>query len=106
MFEFVRKHTKIMMFLMFLLIIPSFVLFGMDGYTQYREKGAAVARVNGEDISQAEWDAVHKGEVDRIRSQRPEIDVKLLDSPEARYASLERIVRDRVLAVAVDKLKL
>ncbi len=106
MFEFVRKHTKIMMFLMFLLIIPSFVLFGMDGYTQYREKGQAVARVNGEDISQAEWDAVHKGEVDRIRAQRPEIDVKLLDTPEARYASLERIVRDRVLLVAVDKLKL
>ncbi len=106
MFEFVRKHTKIMMFVMFLLIIPSFVLFGMDGYTQYREKGQAVARVNGEDISQAEWDAVHKGEVDRIRAQRPEIDVKLLDTPEARYASLERIVRDRVLLVAVDKLKL
>ena len=106
MFEFVRKHTKIMMFVMFLLIIPSFVLFGMDGYTKYREKGQAVAKVNGEDISQAEWDAVHKGEIDRIRAQRPEIDVKLLDTPEARYASLERIVRDRVLLVAVDKLKL
>ena len=106
MFEFVRKHTKIMMFVMFLLIIPSFVLFGMDGYTQYREKGQAVAKVNGEDITQAEWDAVHKGEIDRIRAQRPEIDVKLLDTPEARYASLERIVRDRVLLVAVDKLKL
>ncbi len=106
MFEFVRKHTKIMMFLMFLLIIPSFVLFGVDGYKQYRDKGQAVARVNGDDITQAEWDAAHKGEIDRIRSQRPEIDVKLLDSPEARYASLERIVRDRVLVVAVDKLKL
>ena len=106
MFEFVRKHTKIMMFLMFLLIIPSFVLFGVDGYNQYRDKGQAVARVNGEDISQAEWDAVHKNEVDRIRAQRPEIDIKLLDSPESRYASLERIVRDRVLLVAVDKLKL
>ena len=106
MFEFVRKHTKIMMFVMFLLIIPSFVLFGMDGYTQYRENGQAVARVNGADITQAEWDTVHKGEVERIRAQRPEIDVKLLDTPEARYASLERIVRDRVLLVAVDKLKL
>ena len=36
MFDFVRKHTKIMMGLMFLLIIPSFVLFGIDGYNRMR----------------------------------------------------------------------
>lgn len=30
MFDFVRKHTKIMMALMFLLIIPAFVLVGVD----------------------------------------------------------------------------
>lgn len=106
MFEFVRKHTKIMMFLMFLLIIPSFVLFGVDGYNKYRDKGQVVARVGGNDIVQAEWDAVHKADVDRIRAARPELDVKLLDTPEARFASLERIVRERVLIEAVDKLKL
>ena len=32
MFDFVRKHTKVLMFLMFLLIIPAFVLVGVDGY--------------------------------------------------------------------------
>ena len=106
MFDFVRKHTKIMMFVMFLLIIPSFVLFGIDGYNRDRDRGEAVARVGGNDISQSEWDAVHKSDVDRIRSQRPEIDIKLLDSPQARYASLERIVRERVLLQAVDKMKL
>jgi peptidyl-prolyl cis-trans isomerase D len=106
MFEFVRKHTKIMMFLMFLLIIPSFVLFGVDGYNKYRDKGQVVARVGGNDIGQGEWDAVHKADVDRIRAARPELDIKLLDTPEARYASLERIVRERVLLETVDKLKL
>ena len=106
MFDFVRKHTKIMMFVMFLLIIPSFVLFGIDGYNRNRDKGEAVARVGGNDISQGEWDAVHKSDVDRIRAQRPEIDIKLLDTPEARYGSLERLVRERVLLQAVDKMKL
>ncbi len=106
MFDFVRKHTKIMMFVMFLLIIPSFVLFGIDGYNRNRDKGEAVARVGGNDISQGEWDAVHKSDVDRIRAQRPEIDIKMLDTPEARYASLERLVRERVLLQAVDKMKL
>ena len=106
MFDFVRKHTKIMMFLMFLLIIPSFVLFGIDGYNRFREKGEAVARVGGHDITQGEWDATHKSESDRMRASMPNLDAKLLDSPEARYATLERLVRERVLVEAADKFKL
>ena len=106
MFEFVRKHTKIMMFLMFLLIIPSFVLFGIDGYTQFREKGEVVARVGDADVTQQEWDNAHKSQIERIRAQMPTIDVKMLDSPEAKYATLERLVRERVLNAAVDKNRL
>jgi peptidyl-prolyl cis-trans isomerase D len=83
MFDFVRKHTKIMMIVLFLLIIPSFVLFGLDGYSRMQEKGAAVAKVDGRDISQTEWDQAHKQEVDRLRSSMPSLDPKLLDSPEA-----------------------
>lgn len=106
MFDFVRKHTKIMMFVMFLLIIPSFVLFGIDGYSNFREKGEAVAQIDGHAITQSEWDAAHKAEADRLRASMPNLDAKLLDSPEARYASLERLVRERVLALAADKFKL
>src|SRR5512133_1640961 len=106
MFDFVRKHTKIMMGLMFLLIIPSFVLFGIDGYNRMREKGEAAARVGGQDISQGEWDAAHKAQAERMRAQAPDLDAKLLDSPQARYATLEGLVRDRVLAQAADKFKL
>ena len=106
MFDFVRKHTKIMMFVMFLLIIPSFVLFGIDGYNRMSEKGDAVARVGGHDITQGEWDAAHKAEADRLRASMPNLDAKLLDSPEARYATLERLVRERVLAQAADKSRL
>ncbi len=106
MFDLVRKHTKILMFVMFLLIIPSFVLFGIDGYNRFGDKGAAVARVSGHDISQGEWDGAHKIEVDRIRASNPSVDAKLLDSPEARYVTLERLVRERVLSEAADSLKL
>ena len=106
MFDFVRKHTKIMMFVMFLLIIPSFVLFGIDGYNNMGDKGESVARVGGVDISQGEWDAAHKSETDRLRASMPNLDPKLLDSPEARYATLERLVRDRVLSQAVEAIRL
>jgi peptidyl-prolyl cis-trans isomerase D len=97
MFDFVRQHTKIMMFVLFLLVIPSFVLFGIDGYSNSNDKGAIVARVSGDEIGQGEWDAAHKSESDRLRNSVPDIDVKLLDSPAARYATLERLVRERVL---------
>jgi peptidyl-prolyl cis-trans isomerase D len=106
MFDIVRKHTKILMSLMFLLIIPSFVLFGIDGYNRMGQSGVAVARVAGKDITQDQWDAAHKSEADRLRASRPELDVKLLDSSEARFATLEKLIRDRVLATAMEKSRL
>ena len=106
MFDFVRKHTRIMQFLLFLLIFPSFVLFGVEGYSRMREKGEAVAKIDGAEILQGDWDFAHKQEIDRIRAQAPNIDVKLLDTPEARYRTLERLVRDKVLAVAAEKSRL
>ncbi len=106
MFDFVRKHTRVMQFLLFLLIFPSFVLFGLEGYNRFREGGAAVATVNGQDITQGEWDAAHRSQVERMRSSMPNVDVKLFDTPEAKYSTLERLVRDRLLQVASAKLRL
>jgi len=106
MFEFVRKHTRVMQFLLFLLIFPSFVLFGLEGYNRFREGGETVATVDGQDITQAEWDAAHRSQVERMRSSMPSVDVKLFDSPEAKYSTLERLVRDRLLQVAAGKLQL
>ena len=106
MFDFVRKHNRVMQFLLFLLIFPSFVLFGLEGYNRFNDKGAPVAKVDGRDIGQAEWDNAVKREVDRMREARPDIDVRLFDTPEQRYASLERLVRDRVLAAAAEHMHL
>jgi len=65
-----------------------------------------VARVDGDNIKQTDWDNAHRMETDRIRAQSPTVDPKLLDSPSARYATLERLVRDRVLQVAAQKMHL
>ncbi len=102
MFDSFRKYNKIIMGFLFLLIIPSFVLFGVDRY-QGAGKGEKVARVDGVDITRPEWDLQHRNEVDNIRRQAPNIDPGLLDSDAARYATLERMVRERVLAAAAAK---
>jgi peptidyl-prolyl cis-trans isomerase D len=106
MFDLIRKHIKIMQILLFILIVPSFVLFGIDGYSRFKDQGEPVAVVDGKNILQVEWDTAHKLEVDRVRSSAPNIDPKLLDSPEAKYSTLERLVRDRVIEAAASKLQL
>ncbi|MCD6663915.1 MAG: SurA N-terminal domain-containing protein [Comamonas sp.] len=105
MFEAIRKHSKVVMGILFLLIIPSFVLFGIDG-NYFSENSVTVASVDGRAITQTEWDNAHRTESDRIRAQQPGIDGKLLDSPQARYATLEKLVRDRVLAAAARHMHL
>jgi peptidyl-prolyl cis-trans isomerase D len=106
MFDFVRKHNRIMQILLFLLIFPSFVLFGIDGYNRFVEKGEAVAVVDGHDITRAEWDAAHRNEVERLRASMPNVDVKLFDSPQAKYGSLDRLVRERLMQAAAERLHL
>lgn len=105
MLESIRKHSKFVMILLFLLIIPSFIFVGID-QSYFSGSSPTVARVDGQDITQNDWDNMHRYESDRLRAENPGIDSKLLDSPEARYATLERMVRDRVFQVAAQKMHL
>lgn len=102
MFDFFRRYNKIVLIFLFLLIIPSFVLFGVERY-QGSGGEEKVARVDGQNITRPEWDAQHRLETDRIRQQSPNVDPTLLESDVMRYATLERMVRDRVLAAAAAK---
>jgi peptidyl-prolyl cis-trans isomerase D len=106
MLEFVRKHTKIMQLLLFLLIFPSFVLVGINGYNSFREKGAPVAKIDGHDILQGDWDAAHKQEVEKMRQRMPTIDARMFDTPSAKYGTLERMVGERVISAAALDSKL
>jgi len=103
MFEAIRKHSKFVMILLFLLIIPSFIFVGID-QNYFSESSPTVARVDGHEIKQSDWDNAHRMESDQLRAANPEVDTKLLDSPQARYATLERMVRDRVLVAAAQKM--
>ncbi len=107
MFDFFRKHMRAMQFVLVLLILPSFVFFGIQGYSRFGEGGnATVAKVAGQNITQAELDAAHRDQVERLRRQMPGVDAKLLDSPEMKRRALDDMVRDRVTLAASDQLKL
>ncbi len=103
MFDFFRKYNKIVMIFLFLLIIPSFVLFGVDRYNSNGDRGDVVATVDGQSITRTEWDQQHRNETDRLRQQMPSLDASIFDSDAARYSTLERMVRNRVLTAAALK---
>ncbi|HMO49112.1 MAG TPA: SurA N-terminal domain-containing protein [Rubrivivax sp.] len=107
MFEFVRTHTRLFQGILVLLIFPSFVFFGVQGYSRFTDGAAAeVASVDGRGITQGEWDAAHQRNVERLRQQMPNLDIKLLDSPQMRRETLDGLVRDRVLLAAANQLHL
>ena len=107
MFDFFRKHTRLFQFVLVLLIFPSFVFFGIQGYSKFDESGrSTVAKVAGQPVTQVEWDNAHREQIERVRRQMPGADPKLFDTPEMKQQSLEGVVRDRVMLVAADKLHL
>jgi len=104
MFDFVRSHQKVLQFVLVLLIFPSFVFFGVQGYSRFSEEGARpVAKVDGRPITRGEWDQAHQRYIERMRQQMPGIDAKLLDSPELKQQTLDGLVRDRVLMAAASQ---
>ncbi|MEO8298046.1 MAG: SurA N-terminal domain-containing protein [Burkholderiales bacterium] len=106
MFEFVRRHNRLLQLALVLLIFPSFVVFGIQGYQRFAGEGHAVAEVAGRDISQQELDNAHRQQVERMQQQMPGIDIKLLDTPAMKQRVLEDLVRERVLLEAARKMHL
>ena len=104
MFDFVRSHRSWMMLFILVLILPSFVFFGIQGYNNYANQDGALATVDGAPITQQEYDAALRDRIERLRQGLgPNFDPKLLETPEARAAVLDQLVLDRALANEANK---
>ena len=107
MFDFFRRHTRVLQFVLVLLVFPSFVFFGIQGYSGMKSGDQqTVATVDGHKISQIELDNALRERVERARRQMPGIDPKLFETPEMRRMALDALIRERVLAAAAAKLHL
>jgi peptidyl-prolyl cis-trans isomerase D len=104
MFETIRQSKIVMIFLLGLLVI-AFVFVGVSGYSSFNDKSPTVAELDGAVITQAQWDQAHEAEIQNLRESMPQLDVKLLDTPEARYATLERLLQDELVAASVRNLR-
>jgi peptidyl-prolyl cis-trans isomerase D len=104
MFEFVRKHNKLLQVVLFLLIFPSFVLFGIQGYNHFTGDGNLAAKVDGIPISREQLDAAERDQVARMQQALGgNADAAALDTPQMRMRTLDAMVREALLQVAVNK---
>jgi peptidyl-prolyl cis-trans isomerase D len=87
-----------MQFLLLLLILPSFVLVGVSSYNNRGGGNDGVATVDGKSITQQEWEAAQRRQLDQARQMMGDrFDQKLFDTPEAKQAVLDQLVAERAI---------
>lgn len=97
MFDFVQEKKRVVQIVLFLIIIT----FGFFGVDSYRNSGGgdAPATVNGEKISQQEFDNALRQQQDRVREQAgANFDPALFDKPEIKRMILDSLVNQRLLS--------
>lgn len=99
MFDFVRKHNKLFQILLVLLILPSFILVGVHSFDNPGGDDV-VAKVDRQKITQAELDNATRTMAERMRSQQPDTDAALFDTPEFKQRALDALIHDYTLNAA------
>lgn len=104
MFDFVRKNNKILQVVLFLLIVPSFVLFGIQGYNHFSGDANLAAKVDGIPISLQQLDDAQRNQIARMQEELGgKVDAAALDTPQMRMRTLDGLVQQALLQVAVNK---
>ena len=106
MFDSIRKHQRVLQFILLLLIFPAFVFFGVSGYDRFLSDGDSVATVGPSSISRQEFDQAMRRQLEQMREVLGDrFDAKLLDTPAARAEVLDGLVAQRVLLNAAIERK-
>lgn len=106
MFESVRRHQRIFLGVILLLIIPSFVVVGAWDLIAPGGGRNTVAKVGKREISLQQWEQAHQQAIEQVRAQLGgRIDPAILDSSASRQSTLNDLVNQQVLLSAAVDLK-
>jgi len=107
MFDFIRTHRRWMQFILLVLILPSFVFVGVQGYTSFVNQEPDVALVAGEPIARAEFDWALRNQLEQYRQMLGgRFDATLFDTPAMRQRLLDQLIDQRVVAQAAADARL
>jgi peptidyl-prolyl cis-trans isomerase D len=99
MFDSIRKHQRVLQFVLLILILPAFVFFGISGYDGMLSRDRGVALVDGREIGRQELEAAQRQQIEQMRRMLGDaVDTRLFDTPEARRQVLEGLIAQRVVA--------
>lgn len=98
MFDIVHENKKWVQIILALIILP-FALWGVKSYEK-SGGGEALATVNGEKISQQEFDNALRQQQGRMREMMGDkFDPAIFDKPEIKHSILENLATQRLLAL-------
>lgn len=105
MFDFIRTHQRLMQLILLILVVPSFALIGVSGYSTYVSGDRAIAEVGQASVTQEEFDEARRNQLQQMQSSsQGRFDPALLDNPLARRALLDQLIDRRIeIQVATDK---
>ena len=106
MFDFIRNHKRWMQFILLLLILPSFVFFGVEGYSSFMSREPEIASVDGEPITLGELNRARAAQLEQYRNMLGgQFDPTMLDTPQFREQVLNGLIDQKVIMIAAQRGK-
>ncbi len=107
MFESIRSHRRWLMPLLIVAVFLPFVFSGIYGFTRFISDDNSVARIDGEPVSQQEFENAHREWMDRTAQMLGQnVDMRLLDTPQMRANNLDKLLSDKALDHEASRLRL
>ncbi|TAL78136.1 MAG: peptidylprolyl isomerase [Burkholderiaceae bacterium] len=101
MFDFIRNHQRLMQLILLVLILPSFALIGVSGYSTYVSGDKDLVKVGKSNITLKEFDDARSNQLRQLQSRAGgAFDPAVLDTVDARKALLDSLI-DRHVTVTV-----
>ncbi|GAB3628718.1 Peptidyl-prolyl cis-trans isomerase D [Pandoraea terrae] len=98
MFDFIRRHQRLVLVFLTVLIVPSFVVFGVHGWQEYAQDRGTIAHVGDQTVTRQEFDNVLRDQTERMRQMfGGAVDASQINTPELRQAVLDNLIQQRVL---------
>jgi peptidyl-prolyl cis-trans isomerase D len=98
MFDLVHKHKTFAQLILFLMMVP-FAFFGVDYYFRGGSTADTVVTIGKDNVSMAEFDQALRDQQSRARQMLGRnYDPAMFDNPEVRFAVLDQVVNDHLLA--------
>ncbi len=107
MFEFVRRHQKLLLIVLIALIVPSFVVVGAWDLIAPGGGVNTVAKVGKQTVQFPEWERAHQQAVRQVQQQfGGRVDLALIDTDAARLSTLDDLVTQQVLLVSAQEFRM